>query len=41
MLIRKSNGITEPFQVSKLQKILDAAATGLEDVDTYSVLVDV
>ncbi|MEX2551865.1 MAG: ribonucleotide reductase N-terminal alpha domain-containing protein, partial [Actinomycetota bacterium] len=41
MLIRKSNGVTEPFQVSKLQKILDAAATGLEDVDTYSVLVDV
>lgn len=41
MLIKKSNGITEPFQVSKLQKILDAAATGLDDVDTYSVLVDV
>ena len=41
MQIRKSNGLTEPFLVSKLQKILDAAATGLEDVDTYSVLVDV
>lgn len=41
MLIKKSNGVTEPFQVSKLQKILDAAATGLDDVDTYSVLVDV
>lgn len=41
MLVKKGNGVTEPFQVSKLQKILDAAATGLEDVDTYSVLVDV
>ncbi|HVL52301.1 MAG TPA: ribonucleoside-diphosphate reductase subunit alpha [Actinomycetota bacterium] len=41
MLIKKSHGVTEPFQVAKLQKILDAAATGLEDVDTYSVLVDV
>lgn len=41
MQIRKSNGTTEPFQVSKLQKILDAAAAGLDDIDTYSVLVDV
>ncbi|MGQ0678907.1 MAG: ribonucleoside-diphosphate reductase subunit alpha [Actinomycetota bacterium] len=41
MLIKKSNGVTEPFQVSKLQKILDAAAAGLEDIDTYSVMVDV
>lgn len=41
MQIRKGNGTAEPFQVMKLQKILDAAAAGLEDVDTYSVLVDV
>jgi ribonucleoside-diphosphate reductase alpha chain len=41
MQIRKATGGSEPFQVAKLHKILDAAAQGLDDVDIHTVLVDV
>lgn len=41
MQINKRNGISEPFQLAKLQRVLDEAARGLPGVDVDSVAVDV
>jgi ribonucleoside-diphosphate reductase alpha chain len=41
MQIKKRTGESEPFQLAKLQRVLDEAARGLPGVDVDAVAVDV
>ena len=41
MQITKRTGVNEPFQLAKLQRVLDEAARGLPGVDVDAVAMDV